>query len=199
MKLISVHNATIRHHTATGNSSYGLWLDTDNRQVTIQDSRICGNRLAGLVLEASQGPITVHHATICRNGERGIVASNASNVTVSDSDVLDNATAQVTLSGVQNGRLVTDWESKRQINVLSSGWTVRHNRVHAGKGQLLVDNTWSAATWTAVRHTYAWTGNNWTSSDPKAFRLLGSYRLGTLADWRAATGLDRRSQYQAAR
>jgi hypothetical protein len=195
MKLIGVHGATLERHTAIGNHSYGLWLDTDNRDVTIQDARICNNRLAGVFLEASQGPITLDETTICRNGQRGILAGNASSVTLTDSEIVDNGHAQIVLSGVQSGRSVTDWESRERLNVLSTGWNVERNNIQAADGQLLVDNTWSAATWASARPTYRWNSNTWTGAE-KPFRLLGTYRLGTLAEWQAHTGLDSESAQQ---
>jgi hypothetical protein len=190
MKLIGVHGAVLQHHTAVGNHSYGLWLDTDNRDVTVRDTRICNNRLAGVFLEASQGPITLDRTTVCRNGVRGILAGNASGVTVTDSLIANNGHAQIVLSGVQSGRQVTDWESRERLNVLSTHWTVERNRIQAGNNQLLVDNTWSAATWAHARPNYRWNGNVWTSAADRPFRLLGTYRLGTFPNWRAHTGLD---------
>jgi hypothetical protein len=190
MKLIGVHGAVLRHHTAIGNHSYGLWLDTDNRDVTVRNARICNNRLAGVFLEASQGPITLDRITVCHNGARGILAGNASGVTVTDSLIVNNGLAQIVLSGVQSGRQVTDWESRERLNVLSTGWRVEGNRVRAANNQLLVDNTWSAATWAHARPHYRWNGNVWTSAADRPFRLLGTYRLGTFPNWRAHTGLD---------
>lgn len=196
MKLISVHGAVLQGHTATGNHSYGLWLDTDNSDITVRDGRICGNRLAGVFLEASQGPITLDRTTICRNGSRGILVGNASGVTLTDNEIIDNGLAQIVLSGVQSGRAVTDWESRESLNVLSTGWTVEGNRVQAANGQLLVDNTWSAATWANARPSYRWDRNTWSGVDDRSFRLLGSYTLGTLSEWRAHTGLDAGSTHQ---
>lgn len=196
MKLMGVHGAVLQHHTATGNHTYGLWLDTGNRDVTIRRSRICGNRLAGTFLEASQGPIVLDRVTLCRNGGYGILASNARNVTVVNSQLVDNGHAQIVLSGVQSGLRITDWESQQSINVISTGWTVKDNRIEAGRGQLLVDNTWSQATWATARSSYHWNSNDWAGASKRSFRLLGTYRLGTLAEWRAHTGLDSTSTYR---
>lgn len=195
MKLIGVHGAVLQSHTAVGNHSYGLWLDTDNRDVTVRGARICNNRLAGVFLEASQGPITLDRSTICHNGARGILAGNASGVTVTDSLIAKNGLAQIVLSGVQSGRQVTDWESRERLNVLSTGWSVEGNRIQATSNQLLVDNTWSAATWAHARPNYRWNGNAWASVADRPFRLLGTYRLGTFSNWQAHTGLDEGSTH----
>jgi hypothetical protein len=190
MKLSSVHQAVFRNHIATGNQSYGFWLDTDNSDITIQDTRIISNRLAGLFLEASQGPITVDRTVINGNGNRGILVSNAAKTTLTNSQVANNAEAQITLSGDQAGHPVIDWESRQTLNVQSTGWTVRNNRIQAANHQLLVENTWSAASWADARPTYAWTDNTWTSFTDKSFRLLGTNVLGNLREWQTHTGLD---------
>jgi Right handed beta helix region len=195
MKLGGVHQAVLRNHTATRNHSYGLWLDTDNSDITINSARICDNRLAGIFLEASQGPTTLDRTTVCRNGNYGVLAGNASKVTIANSHILGNGRAQIVLSGVQSGLPVTDWESGQRLNVQSTGWTVERNAISASDLQLLVENTWSAETWADTRASYAWNYNTWTSPTTETFRLLGTYRLGNFAEWQAHTGLDNGSTH----
>jgi len=194
MKLVSVHGATITGHTAIGNHSHGLWLDSDNRDITVTGATICGNKLAGMFLEASQGPIRIDRTTICDNRDRGILAGNASNVTISGSRIVNNDNSQLNLSGVQTGRKVTDWETGRSIDVGNANWTVTGTLFQGSTTrQLLVDNTWSAATWTSLKPTFTWSGNDFRNpAAPASFRLLGSGQLGTLSDWQRSTGLDGR-------
>src|SRR5262249_16866123 len=66
-KAMQIHGGTIDHHEARFNLAHGLWLDTDNEQVTISDGIWCGNLRNGGFVEASQGPITILRATSCRN------------------------------------------------------------------------------------------------------------------------------------
>jgi hypothetical protein len=199
MKFMGVHHAVLRRHTAIGNHSYGLWLDTDNSNILIEGSRICANLLAGVYLEASPGPITMKRVTICRNGNRGILASNASRVTIVHSRIMDNAKAQITLSGVQNGLPVTNWESGQALNVRSTHWTVKHNDIRAAPHQLVVESTWSKTTWAKARPSYAWGYNSWAGATNRIFLIPGTFQLGTLREWQARTGLDRGSTQRRSR
>lgn len=127
------------------------------------------------------------------------ILSIASRVTIAHSRIMDNAKAQIILSGDQNGRPVTNWESGQALNVQSTHWTVKHNDIRAAPRQLVVESTWSKTTWAMTRPSYAWMNNSWAGATNRIFLIPGTYQLGTLREWQARTGLDRGSMQRRSR
>ena len=57
-KLMRMRNTTVQNHFSYHNQAQGLWFDTDNKNITINNATLSGNHMAALQLEANEGPIT---------------------------------------------------------------------------------------------------------------------------------------------
>lgn len=125
-KYLHMHGAIIRRHTSKGNHAAGLWLDTDNENVLIEDSRLCGNLKTGLFLEASQGPMTVLNSYIYQNGEWGIRGIASRHVLLEGNEIHDNDGFQIRIPNTQK-RTHENWETGETISVSSAHWTLTDN------------------------------------------------------------------------
>jgi parallel beta-helix repeat protein len=83
---------TFVNDTYQGNHGYGLWLDFNNRNITVKGGTFTGQVWptpaaywgAGMMIEISQGPIVVDGATFSGNSGGGISIGESSNITLSN-------------------------------------------------------------------------------------------------------------------
>ena len=127
-KYLHVHNAIIRRHTAQGNHATGLWFDTDNENILIEDSRWCGNLKAGLFIEANQGPITVRDSSIYQNDEWGIRAISSKHVSLEGNEIYNNDGFQIQIPDALE-RTHENWETGELIRVDSVHWSFTGNTI----------------------------------------------------------------------
>ena len=133
MKLSSIHGALISNYVAVGNLAPGLWLDTDNRNITIENSSMERNRVYGVLLEANQGPITLKNNTVCGNDKSGIVDGRSNHVLLTGNRTFSNGVSQLLFSGDPFVREATDWQTGVTTEIRSQYWTM-HGNTFAGAG-----------------------------------------------------------------
>ena len=88
-KSLLMHTATVQYHHSYGNQAQGLWFDTDNKNITINNVYLSNNRLANLQLEANEGPIVVKNSYLC-NGLAGAELLNSANTTFQSNTFYNN-------------------------------------------------------------------------------------------------------------
>ncbi len=192
-KLFGIHGLTLRRYSAHDNFGRGLWLDYDLQDVLIEDIELEGNSRDGIFIEASPGPIVIRRARICGNGEYGILTANSMDTTLDRVTVCDNQQAALMVSGEDDGRTITDWETGTQHTLFLDNWTILAS-CFAGKEDFLfattLDNSWS--TWLANLNS-GW--NDWRHDQTAlAFRL----QHGEVVDFegfRSQTGEGSRSLF----
>ena len=205
-KSFSVHGMTLRHHRAVGNYSRGLWLDTDHRNVLLEDVELRDNLLDGLFLEANQGPIVVRDALLVSNMRYGVVTANSEQVTFETSVLSDNGNGNFLISGMNEGREIADFETSGRFRVYARNWTIRGCAIgevrgalqggYNGEGRFLIGTTFGAQAWQRFTSTYQGSDNRWyTSERPDAFWWTGN-EFVTLAEWQRRTGQDLGSTFQ---
>ncbi len=91
LKVLDVHNFTARRHEAKYNYAQGFWIDTNNTDITLEDSTISNNLLDGVFLEASAGPFTVKNNLICNNTGADVLLSAVAKVTLENNRILSSA------------------------------------------------------------------------------------------------------------
>ncbi len=122
IKNMLLHDGVFRRHKSVGNATYGFWLDTDNRNITIENGLWCDN-VEGAFIEASQGPIVIARTIICRNKSIGLITSISGHVTLRDSVLYDNGgDAQFATNDVDSGTAI-DWETGETISLRTEHWT----------------------------------------------------------------------------
>lgn len=89
VKWTAVRNLVIRNSEFNSNYAAGLWIDCENRQVTVENSEARDNIGVGIFIKASKGPFVLNN---CRyiNNLRGIYVSCSENVLLDQCIIKDN-------------------------------------------------------------------------------------------------------------
>ena len=94
-KWAEARDVTIRQSRFIDNLGHGIWFDSDNQRILIENNFVARNGNGGIgrgiFLELNGGPITVQRNRICDNGEAGIADGRSNNVTVLNNEIFNNA------------------------------------------------------------------------------------------------------------
>ena len=187
IKAVGVQQVAFIRHRAWWNSTRGLWLDYDVRDITIEDSSWCHNLTDGLFVEATPGPVWVAGVEACENGRYGLLLVNVYGATISDSVVCGNGDAQIHMNAERGGREIVSGDD---VVVMSAArdLTLERNLI-AGDG-LLLDVGIPQPDFLELLTTLTAGSNQWHSSGEAdaAFDFPGGG--GSLADWQSASGVD---------
>lgn len=186
-KFSSAHNVLIRDFTAVNNASRGLWFDADVKNVIVDTVYLCGNARDGLFLEAIQGPVRVTNSLICDNGHAGILTSTSENIELSGNVIRGNETAQLSLSG-QLERRVLNWRSHESEVVALRNWLVTGNTLIADGEQMLVTTTLPVRYWDTLMRSSHFAGNRYVQPVLESAFQLPNGRRADFAGWVNATG-----------
>jgi hypothetical protein len=107
-KLSRIHGLTIRNHKSIDNMARGLWLDSDVKDVILDNIELCNNFRDGVFLEALQGPIIFRNSLICDNNDHGILGGTVEKLTLDNVTIRNNRLEQLRISGTAN-RPITDY------------------------------------------------------------------------------------------
>ena len=58
-KFFQMRSTTVQNHFSYNNQAEGLWFDTDNKNITINNATLVGNLTAALQIERNEGPVTI--------------------------------------------------------------------------------------------------------------------------------------------
>jgi len=194
IKNMRAHGGIWRRHKSVANQAYGLWFDSDNQDVVVEDSVLCNNRLPGLFLEASQGPITVVRSTLCNNERAGVYGNGAEQVMLKNNIFYHNGVAQIELGGSKVRDGVDNWETKQIRGLRDQYWTLCGNAVVGltpdaqGPGWGLSVPNWPWFLTTLKSSSNTW----WNSKTVTIFRVADSQELD-LVGWQRLTGQDANS------
>jgi hypothetical protein len=198
-KFVSVHGGRFERYRAVGNQATGLWLDTDNKDVTISDAVVCGNLTRGVFLEASPGPIRIENSRICDNGEIGVMATGAGRVTLDGNTITGNRQHQIFLPWIVDDHVqavAPDFETGQPTSVRSAEWTLVRNAIGGDGDSLLL----SVGRWPWFFDTLRSDQNRWNHATRRA--VFGVYpRRGASPErldfegWRQASGQERLSAF----
>ena len=108
-----MRNTTVQGHFSYRNQAQGLWFDTDNQNITINNATLSENLLASLQLEANEGPITLENSHLCSSG-LGVKLIDRKKVSIWGNTFYNNSgtniqQAEIYVAGKSGGRYVTDW------------------------------------------------------------------------------------------
>ncbi|MBA2508250.1 MAG: right-handed parallel beta-helix repeat-containing protein [Nocardioidaceae bacterium] len=197
-KIWGARGATVRNHQSVGNLSHGLWFDTDNVGVVIENSLLANNLKDGVFLEASQGPFTLRGNTICGNRQDGITDGKADNVTVENNTIFDNTGGQIQFTGRKGGRPIIDQDTGQEILTRSRNWTLRGNTIVGNQlNQDVIATTMGDEDWNVMRGSLTADGNSYYNPvKPRSFEIPGG-KYVDLPGWRQNTGADATSTFAA--
>ena len=209
-KFLRSRTVTINGQHSYNNQAEGLWFDTDNENVTVQDSVLVGSATENLKFEANEGPFTVTGNTLCSGGV-GVILMDSAGVTMKNNYIYGNQSsganstygnlttaqnAQVYLAGNPGGRTYTNFTTGATVTTQNTHITFSGNTLgDAGSGQYLFNTYLSGYDWSDFLDTFQSSGNKWwDASNANAIRAPGGNTVN-LSGWRGLTGQDGSSEW----
>ncbi len=205
-KLLGAHGLTLRRHQAIGNLSRGLWVDYDNTDVLLDDVTVTHNLSDGIFIEANQGPITIQNSRFSDNGGYGIRSANSEGVHLLKNTLSNNLLGGFELTGVGEGRAITDFETGERLILFLKDWTLQGNIITGTGDAPLLTTTLGTAGWKTFAESLTSDENTWMHPDRETvfeatnlqvWRLKINSSL-TLSEWQLRTGQDTRSRFLTA-
>jgi hypothetical protein len=195
-KLMYMRNTTVQNHYSYNNQAQGLWFDTDNKNITINNATLSGNVMAGLQLEASQGPIELQNSSICSNGA-GVNLLNSQNVAIQNNSLFDNGgtgifdPGQIFVAGFTNGHGITDWLTGQFYNLFTTGMVLSGNTIeNASAGQEIFGTYLKPNDWSLFANSVsAWNNTYYDPANAASFSLVNGKKV-ELPAWQAAVASD---------
>lgn len=201
---------TVNGQHSYNNQAEGLWFDTDNENVTVEDSVLVGNATDNLKFEANEGPLTATGNSLCSGGV-GVLLIDSAGVTLSNNYIYGNQStgtnptygnltttqnAQVYLAGNPGGRTYTNFQTGATVTSQNTHVTFSGNRLgDSGSGQYLFNTYLSGYNWTDFLDSFHSSGNTWWDpSNADAIRTPGGNTV-SLSGWRGLTGQDSTSEF----
>jgi hypothetical protein len=203
-KVLRVHDSAFRNFRAFGNQTSGLWFDSDDANILIENSYLSSNQFNGLLLEANQGPITINSTRICQNKAEGVRVLDSDGVVIQGSLLYANKGSQILADGRQKSRSDHDWETKSTYTAKLKSLTLIGNTVVGiGPDQMLFKTFHvDADSATTMFSTLVSNSNNWyNSATSRVFQydpeLSGGRKVHNLdlTGWQSFTAQDKNSKF----
>ena len=101
-------NTSVQNHFSYNNQAQGLWFDTDNKNITINNATLSGNVQAALQIERNEGPLTLQNSLLCSSGQ-GVNVLTSTGVTIQNNTFYNNSgtnktQAEIYLAGQAGGK-----------------------------------------------------------------------------------------------
>ncbi len=194
-KLFQMRNISVQSHFSYNNQAQGLWFDTDNKNITVDNATLVGNVQAALQIERNEGPVTLENSHLCSSGV-GVNVLTSEKVTVQNNVFYNNGAtnnhqAQIYLAGQKGGKVITDWQTGQSYDLFTTGMVVSGNTfVSAAPGQHVFGTYLSGTDWSDFANTLNASNNTWYDMvTPNSFRIVNGKNVN-LSGWQAATGTD---------
>jgi hypothetical protein len=199
-KMFQMRTTTVKNHFSYNNQAEGLWFDTDNQNITIDNATLSGNTTAALQIERNEGPITLKNSHLCSSGV-GVNVLTSKNLTIQNNTFYNNGAtnkyqAQMYLAGQTGGIQIADWQTGQVYNLFTTGMALSGNTfVDAAPGQLVFGTYLSGSDWSTFASTLNAGNNQWY--DPitaNAFKISNG-KIVNLGGWQSAVGTDTTSAW----
>ena len=200
-KLMYMRSTTVQYLHAYGNHAQGLWFDTDNKNITINNVELSGNTLSSLQIEANEGPILLENSHLCDSG-MGVTILNTEKFTLKDNVFYNNGItgqkyeAELYLQGRAGGHVIYDWQTGQYYDLVTKETVLTGNTFEdASTGEKLFGTYLAGADWSDFANSLEGSDNRWY--DPRtvsAFTLPDNHTT-TFAGWKSAVGTDYSSSW----
>ncbi len=194
-KLFAMHGATVQNHFSFNNQGEGLWFDTDNKNIVVDNATLVGNTTAALQIERNEGPVTLQNSHLCSSGV-GVNLLTSEKVAIKNNTFYNNGgtnkyQAQIYLAGQSGGINITDWQTGQVYDLFTTGLVLSGNSFEDGApGQNLFGTYVGNSDWTSFAASLNSSNNSWyDSSTPTSFKIVNG-KLVNLAGWQNAVGTD---------
>jgi hypothetical protein len=202
-KMMYTRNVSVQNHYSYNNQAQGLWFDTDNQNVTINNATLSGNVMSALQLEASQGPVKLTNSDLCGNGA-GVNMLNAQSVSIQNNNLYNNGgtgiydPGQIFVAGFTSGHPINDFLSGTFYNLFTTGTVISGNTItNASPNQKIFGTYLNSNDFSLFANSVdAWSN---TYADPNTstpFSLVNGKKVD-LPGWKAAVTTDYGSSWDS--
>jgi hypothetical protein len=194
-KFMFMRNTTVQNHFAYRNQAQGVWFDTDNRNITINNATLSENVLGSVQIELDEGPILIENSHICSSGI-GVNVVNSTYLTLNNNTLYNNSgtnsqEAELFIAGKTGGRPVTDWLTGQYYNLYTSHIALTNNTFEdAAWGQDLFGTYLTGYDWTQFATTLSASYNRWYDPNSASTFKLPNNDFVTLGSWKSALATD---------
>jgi hypothetical protein len=195
-KFMYMRGTTVQNHYSYHNQAQGLWMDTDNKNITINNATLSGNHMAALQLEADEGPITLENSHLCGSGA-GVNILNVENLAIKNNTFYNNGgtgiydPGEIFVAGFAGGHPLTDWLTGQYYNLITHGTVVTGNTFqNAGSGQSVFGTYLAGSDWSTFATSLNAGSNKWYDPSTTSNFKLPNGKAVTLGGWQSATGTD---------
>jgi hypothetical protein len=202
-KLFAMRSTTVQNHYSYNNQAEGLWFDTNNKNITINNATLVGNVTAALQIERNEGPVTLENSHLCTSGV-GVNLLTSRNVTIKNNTFYNNGgtnkfQAEIYLAGQHNGIKIKDWQTGETYDLFTTGTVLTGNVFQdASDGQNVFGTYVSGADWTDFANSLNASNNKWYSSvSATPFKIVNGKSVN-LKGWQSAVGTDYSSDWAPA-
>jgi hypothetical protein len=202
-KLFAMRSTTVQNHYSYNNQAEGLWFDTDNKNITINNATLVGNVTAALQIERNEGPVLLENSHLCSSGV-GVNLLTSRNVTIKNNVFYNNGgtnkyQAEIYLAGQHNGIDIKDWQTGETYDLFTTGMVLTGNVFQdAAAGQNVFGTYVSGSDWTDFANSLSASNNKWYSPvSATPFKIVNG-KLVNLTGWQSAVGTDYSSAWAPA-
>jgi hypothetical protein len=200
------HSDTLNGMTFAYNQSYGIHWDTDNANDSATNIVSTNNLIGSAFSEKNEGPLSITSSNLCNGspllGAGGLAIRNSTDVSITNSTVINNPPAQIVIFGTPGGIEITNWQTGQNINLITSHLTNTGN-ILEGVGstqQLFQDSTLGGSDWTTFETGFDSNNNTWWNASNSTTEFVVPLPLDTMltfAGWQSTTGQDAASTFSA--
>ena len=157
-KLFAMRDTTVLNHFSYNNQGEGLWFDTDNKNIIIDNATSSGNVTAALQIERNEEPILVRNSHFCSSGA-GIEVLTSQDLTIENNFLYDNGgtnkyQGEIYLAGQSNGIQIPDWQTGQTYDLFTTRMVLSGNTIaNASAGQLMFGPYLSGGDWSGFAST----------------------------------------------
>ena len=201
-KFMLTHSATVENHFSYNNQAQGLWFDTDNKNIIINQATLSGNVQAALQIERDEGPLLLENSFLCSSGQ-GVNVLTSAGFTIQNNTFYNNSgtnkyQAEIFVGGQNGGKIITDWITGQTYDLFTTGMVLSGNTFeNASPGQLVFGTYLSGTDWTQFASTLKASNNTWYDpATTTSFKVMNGH-IVALATWQSAVQSDFTSVWQA--
>ncbi len=203
VKMFATHNVTVQNQFSYNNQGEGLWFDTDNKNITIDNATLAGNVTAALQIERNEGPVTLENSSLCTSGG-GLNVLTSEKLTVKNNIFYNNGgtnkyQAEIYIAGQAGGKQITDFLTRAVYHLFTTGMVMTGNTFQdAASGQNVFGTYLSGSDWSGFADTLNARNNQWYSPiTTNAFKIANG-KFVNLSGWQNTTGTDYSSDWSPA-
>ena len=200
-KLFQTHTATVQNHFSYNNQGEGLWFDTDNQNINVNNATIAGSTTAALQIERNKGPITVQNSHFCSSGQ-GINVLTSPSLTIKNNTFYNNSgtnkyQAEIYVAGQAGGIFIKDFVTGVYNDLFTTGMVLTGNAFqNASTGQLVFGTYISGTDWTQFASTLNASSNTWYDpATTTAFKVVNG-NIVNLSGWQSTIQNDYSSTWK---